>query len=239
VRSSAPLERAREWRRSGLTLAAASVLSMAGQRLDLVLVGVLLTAASAGVYGVAVAAASLTAIAYMAVAVPLGPVVARLHAEGEHARLARTVSIATRAIVLATVAIGAALALGGSLGLGLLGDAFEDGSAALALLCLAALVNAAFATNMLVLVMTGHERLVTVATGAGTVLTAALCLALIPVAGLEGAATAVVLSTLARNVLGSWFAWTRLGLDTTVLGRRPRYTSSIVNASSPTSRNFV
>jgi hypothetical protein len=30
-----------------------------------------------------------------------------------------------------------------------------------------------------------------------------------------------VLSTLARNLVASWFAWTRLGVDTTVLGRRP------------------
>jgi O-antigen/teichoic acid export membrane protein len=220
IASSRPEYDSRAWTRSGLTLAANSGLAVLNQRVDVLLVGVLIGAASAGVYAVAAAAAALTGIAFMALAAPLSPIVARLYAAGETDRLARSITAATRAAFLVTLAGAAALAAAGTFGLGLLGHTFTDGAGALALLCLAAVVNSACAANTLVLVMTGHERAATGATavGAGTAVLANL--ALIPVWGLAGAGVAMVISTVARNVVASRLTWTRLGLDTTPLGRR-------------------
>ena len=222
VRSAAPRGDARAWNRSGLTLALNAGLGVLGQRIDLILVGVLLGASSAGVYGLAVAAASVAALPVAALTLPLSPLVAELHAQGDDARLARTVTVSTRWTLGATVVLGAALAAAGPLGLPLLGHAFAAGSGPLALLCLAAILNASFAANGLVLMMAGFERLAAVATGAGTASCAGLAALLIPAAGLRGAALAAVAGTVVSNALAGWFTWTRLGLDTSVLGRRPR-----------------
>jgi O-antigen/teichoic acid export membrane protein len=213
---------ARGWRRSGLVLAANSGLWMLGQRVDLILVGALMGAAAAGVYGVAFAAASLAGLAVSALLGPLTPIVASLHASGQHGRLARTVTAATRAALGLTLISAAALVLVSSAGLGLLGHAFTRGSGPLALLCLAAVVNAAFLANNLALVMTGHERAATAATAVGTAVAAAASAVLIPVWGLDGAAAAAVIAALVRNVLASWLSSARLGLDTTPLGLAPR-----------------
>jgi O-antigen/teichoic acid export membrane protein len=224
VRSASPRRDARAWNRSGLTLALNAGLGVLGQRIDLILVGVILGASSAGVYGLAVAAASVAALPLVALTLPLSPMVAELHARGEDARLARTVTVSTRWTLSATIAAGVALAAAAPLALPLLGHAFAAGSGPLALLCLAAIVNAAFAANGLVLMMAGLERLAAMATAASAASCTVLAALLIPTAGLRGAAAAVVASTLVSNALAGYFTWTRLGLDTSFLGRRPART---------------
>jgi O-antigen/teichoic acid export membrane protein len=222
VRSAPPRRDTRAWNRSGLTFALNAGLGVLGQRIDLILVGALLGASSAGVYGLAVAAASVAALPLVALVLPLSPVAAELHARGEHARLARTITVSTRWTLGVTAIAAAALAAAGPLGLPLLGQAFAAGSGPLALLCLAAIVDSAFAANGLVLLMARLERLATMATAAGTASCALLAALLIPAAGLRGGAAAVVASTLVRNAVASYFTWTRLGLDTSFLGRRQR-----------------
>jgi O-antigen/teichoic acid export membrane protein len=221
VRSAAPRRDARGWNRSGLTIALNAGLGVLGQRIDLILVGALLGASSAGVYGLAVAAASVAALPLVALTLPLSPLVAELHARRDDAGLARTVTVATRWTLGATLIAAAALAAAAPLGLPLLGHAFAAGSGPLALLCVAAIVNASFAANGLVLLMAGFERLAAIATSAGTASCAVLAALLIPTAGLRGAAVAVVTSTLVSNALASYFTWTRLALDTSFLGRGP------------------
>jgi O-antigen/teichoic acid export membrane protein len=232
VSSSVPRSAARTWNRAGLTMAANSGLNAVHQRIDLILVGGILGATSAGVYGVASAAAVLASTATRALTLPLNPVVARLHAEGDSDRLAKTIKGATRAAFAATFVLTAGLALGGRIGLGVFGDAFLRGTGALALLCLAVLINAAFVTNTSVLVMTGHERAATVATGVGAVLSAILCIIMIPAWGLTGAGLATVLSMLVRNALASYFTWNRLGLDTTIAGVRSRPRAAAATGSA-------
>jgi O-antigen/teichoic acid export membrane protein len=219
VRSAPPRRDTRAWNRSGLTLALNAGLAVLGQRIDLILVGALLGASSAGVYGLAVAAASVAALPFVALALPLSPLVAEFHARGEDARLARTITVSTRWTLGVTLIAAAALAAAGPLGLPLVGHAFAAGSGPLALLCLAAIVNSAFAANGLVLLMAGLERLAAMATAAGALSCALLAALLIPATGLRGAAVAVVASTLVSNTLASYFTWTRLGLDTSFLGR--------------------
>jgi O-antigen/teichoic acid export membrane protein len=192
-------------------------------------------AAAAGVYGVAFAAASLAGLAVSALVGPLSPIVASLHASGQQERLARTITGATRAALALTLLCAAALVLVSSAGLGLLGHAFTRGSGPLALLCLAAAVNAAFLANNLVLVMTGHERAATAATGVGTAVAAAACVFLIPIWGLDGAAAAAVIAAIVRNVLASWLTSARLGLDTTPLGLAPRLSPAAGTAAGSAS----
>jgi O-antigen/teichoic acid export membrane protein len=221
VRTAASRRDTRAWSRSGLTLALNAGLGVLGNRIDLILVGALLGASSAGIYALAVAAASVATLPFVALALPLSPVVAEFHARGDHARLARTITVSTRWTLGVTALAAAAIAVAGPLGLPLLGHAFAAGAGPLASLCLAAILNAAFAANGLVLVMAGLERLAAMATGAGAASCAVLAALLIPAAGLSGAAAAVVASTLVANALATYFTWTRLGLDTSFVGASP------------------
>ena len=209
----------RSWNRSGLTIALNSGLAVVCQRVDVILVGLMLSATDAGVYALAAAAASLAFLPAFAVSTPLSPVVSRLHAGGEHRRLARAIAGATRWTFGVTAVVAATLALSARFGLGLVGDAFERGAGPLALLCGAAVISAVFTANNVTLLMTGEERAATQATAVGAAVTAAGAAALIPVWGMYGAAIGVLAGTLARNVLASRFTCTRLGLDTTLWSR--------------------
>jgi O-antigen/teichoic acid export membrane protein len=219
---AAPATDARAWNRSGLVLAANAVLGIVSQRGDLVLVGLLAGPADAGVYGVAISAASVPAVALMAGTAPLAPLVARLHALGRRESLAHAVRSTTRTIFAATLAIAAVFAATGPLTLDLLGSRYGAGAGALALLCLAAVVNAAFAANTLALLMTGHERAAATATGAGAATTVVAALVLVPALGIDGGALAALAGVVVRNALATRSAWTTLGLDTSLRGARRR-----------------
>ena len=209
----------RSWNRSGLTIALNSGLAVVCQRIDVILVGLMLGATDAGIYALASAAASLASLPAVAVTTPLSPAVARLHSGGEHRRLARAIAGATRWTFGVTAVGAATLALSARFGLGLVGHVFERGAGPLALLCGAAVISAAFTANNVTLLMTGEERAATQATALGAAVTAAGAAAVIPVWGLNGAAIGVLGGTLARNVLASRFTRTRLGLETTLWSR--------------------
>ena len=152
----------------------------------------------------------------------ISPIVARLYAAGEIERLRRGTVVFTRRALAATAAVAAIVAILAGRLLGILGHDFGAGATALRLLCLAAVINAAAAPNVSLLMMTKHERAAAVSAGAAVVVNVVLCLVLIPPLGANGAAIAFVGSVLLRNGLASWWTWTRLGIDSTALGLRPR-----------------
>jgi len=100
------------------------------------------------------------------------------------------------------------------------GRGFGHGATSLRLLCVAAIVNAVASPNMTLLQMTEHERSAATAAAAGFGVTFALSAALIPWVGAPGAAGAFAAGTMARNVLASRRTLSRLGIESTVIGRR-------------------
>jgi O-antigen/teichoic acid export membrane protein len=83
-------------------------------------------------------------------------------------------------------------------------------------------VNSLVAYNGATLVMCGCEAAAARASVGGTIVTMALVGLLVPSLGAEGAALAFMGGTLFRNAVNTVQAWRLLGLDTTVLGLRPR-----------------
>jgi O-antigen/teichoic acid export membrane protein len=81
-------------------------------------------------------------------------------------------------------------------------------------------VNAAASVNVTLLNMTEHQRAAAKAAAAGLVTTVSLSAFMIPAFGAAGGAGAFLGGTLVRNVLTSHLTRTKLGLESTVLGRR-------------------
>jgi O-antigen/teichoic acid export membrane protein len=104
--------------------------------------------------------------------------------------------------------------------LSIFGPGFHSGGEALQLLTVANLVNAFAAFNGLLLMMTGHARKAAGAAASALTLNVALSIALVPIWGAAGAATAALASVALRNALNSWQTRRLLNLDSTVLGRR-------------------
>jgi O-antigen/teichoic acid export membrane protein len=108
--------------------------------------------------------------------------------------------------------LGLALAVGRAALLRFIGPEFVDGETALLILIGGQLVNASFGLVGLLLVMCGRETAVLVATAAAAVTSLVANFTLIPALGIEGAATAAVISTAVFNVQSAWSARRHLGL---------------------------
>ena len=100
------------------------------------------------------------------------------------------------------------------------GAAYGGSGAALGILAIGQLCDAAFGSVVFLLNMTGHERDTVRGLSIGVVVNALLNLALIPLFGINGAAAATALTLLIWNVLLWRAVRRRLGIDSTALGLR-------------------
>jgi O-antigen/teichoic acid export membrane protein len=221
--SAPPRYESREWNRSALAMASTSGLGTVLQRFDVIAVGIILGAADAGVYGVATRAGTVVSLGLGAMNVAFAPIISRLHALDDPERLRRGVTLSTRLIFIVTLVAGTVMIAVATPLLNLIGNQFSEGADALRLLCVAWIVNAAAASNTLLLMMTRYERATAVITAVAVGVNIVLNLILIPLWGITGAAVAMLGAQIARNALMSTLTWRRLGIDSTILGLVPRH----------------
>jgi O-antigen/teichoic acid export membrane protein len=145
------------------------------------------------------------------------PVIARLHADDDPARLQKAVSAFALAQFGGVVLLSLPLLLFPSSLLGLaFGESFEAAATTLRVILAGQIGNAFFGPNVILLNMTHHEREVTRAMAIALVLN----IILVPIGvflwGVVGAAMAFVISLLTWNIITWADAKRLLGIDTSV-----------------------
>jgi O-antigen/teichoic acid export membrane protein len=218
LRGAAPAYATRRWVVEAAPFAFAALAQTLMNQIDVVLVGALAGAAPAGVYAVAARGAALTLFGAAAVNTTLAPTASELFARHEHRRLQVVVTRAARGAFLFALGVAAVLWLFGPQFLLLFGSEFTGASDTLAVLALASVIDCGFGIAGVILSMTGHQGLNFVAIAGAIATRVVLGLILIPAAGAFGAATAALVSIVVLNVLATYFAALRLGIDATPLG---------------------
>jgi O-antigen/teichoic acid export membrane protein len=218
VRRAAPRIEA-GWQRAARPFLWIVGVNVALAHVDLILVGLLLGAAEAGVYRGAQQLALFAGYPLLALNVGLAPLIARLHAGGRRGALQVQVNFAARLTLAVGLPIAIVLLAFATTLLGLFGPGFEAGAAALMLLTLGQLANAATGPAGTLLIMTNHEATAARLFGAGAAIHLVGNLLLIPRFGIAGAAAATAFALLAMNLLLVFAARRRLGIDTTAFGR--------------------
>jgi O-antigen/teichoic acid export membrane protein len=212
----------RSWRRSGASLVLLNVVLAANAQLGTILLGALASPEDAGVFNVAVRATGFISFTMLAASYPLMPLVARLYAAGEVDRLQRAVLRTARVLLLVAVPTALLLVALAPTVLAVFGAGFEAGATSVRLLAIGEVVNVVTGFGGLVLVMTGHERDLARSVALGAAVNLALTAALIPIAGVEGAAIGTATGIALSNVVMARLAWKRLGVWTTVARLRLR-----------------
>lgn len=219
VRPARPAYESRRWLIAAFALVLLSGGQMINSQLGIVLLGVLDTPQSAGLYSVAQRGALLIAFPLMAAGAALAPAAARLWAAGEVGQLQRLMTFGARAVLVVSVPIALIFVfVGGSL-LGLIfGAGFAGGGGALAVLSVGQVANAATGSVATLLVMTGNTWRAGLGIAAGTALNVVLAPLLIPVSGAVGAAVAASAALIASNLILVVVARRTLGIDATAIG---------------------
>ena len=219
MKGTAPAYETRAWAGSALPFLLVGGQHLINAQTDIIMLGWFKTAAEVGVYRVASIGAGVVFFAFAAAYGALAPSIARLHAEGDTARLQRVITLSARAILLLSVPVALALVfLGRWLLSGIFGPEYAVGATALAILAFGQLVTAGMGLAVPILNMTGHERDTAKVLAVSVLVNVALNALLIPLWGIEGAALAAVISVAMWNILLSVLAYRRLGLQATALG---------------------
>jgi O-antigen/teichoic acid export membrane protein len=178
----------REFYTYTLPVAAATLGALLRSRVDVIIVGTLLSSSAAGIYNIALLLTSFINFPLSAFNQLLPPVASRLYSEGEHDALQAVYSTVTRWVF--TLAVGIAtveLVYGGQL-LRLFGAAFDRGRGVLYVFVFATLTASMVGATGWLLMMTDHERVEAVNSWVLGAANIALSYVLILEVGLVGAA---------------------------------------------------
>lgn len=206
------------WLPSILPLGFIAAAQTINTRADLLLLGLLDSTESVGVYQVAVQGAQVTALALVSIDLVIAPRCASLYASKRLAVLQRLVTISARVALLLTLPVVPILAIYGDTLIGwLFGKPYISAYWPLFVLLLGQLVNGAFGSVAMLLNMTRNERITAKALAVAAGLNILLNLMLIPRFGLVGAALATAISMTAWKTI-LWHASRRaLGIDSFAL----------------------
>lgn len=168
--------------------------------------------AEVGIFALSVRLSEGLLIFLAAVSAPLMPIVAKLNADGRVNEMQRYLRLGVFLSLGAALPIGIGMLLASDLILSWFGRDFTGGEFVFRLLIVSQLLNTAFGPVGLLLNMSGHERDAAIGISFAAVLNVLLCLSLVPTWGAEGAAWAMLLSTLTWNIWLTVLAWRRVGV---------------------------
>jgi O-antigen/teichoic acid export membrane protein len=171
---------------------------------DVLVLGMWRDAAEVGIYGIALRLALLTAFILSAINVVVAPQFAALHAQGDDAALRRLAQQGAFWTLIAAAPAILVLLLVPDLILQIFGPQFREGAGVLRILALGQFVNVATGSVGVLLVMTGHEKLMRNIVAASAALNLLGNLVLVPRYGAIGAAASTALSLAFMNIL-SWY----------------------------------
>ncbi|MBT0992903.1 oligosaccharide flippase family protein [Cellulomonas sp. DKR-3] len=181
----------------------ASVVELAQQWVDVVVVGAIAGAGAAGVYGAATRLVSAGTIPSTSMRVVVAPLFSDALHRGDTAAAQRVYARTTAWIVLLSAPVYALLALFPQAVLGVVGPAFRSGGEALVWLCAGASVAFLTGNVQSVLLMSGRSAWVAVNKVVVLVVLLAGLLVLVPDGGIAGAAMAWAAATCVDAVLAS------------------------------------
>ena len=184
--------------------------------LDVLMVGGMLGHFEVGIYRAAARAAVLVTIANMVALQLVGPMLSRAISRGDPPEAQRLLSQAATVSFLPGVPILLVFGFGASLYLGLYGAEFVQASASLRILMLGQASIVLAGADAVLLIMLRKERLILLVTGLGVGMNFGLNLALIPLFGIEGAATASMISMIVVRLTLVSYILRSTGYDPTI-----------------------
>ncbi|MBI4921721.1 MAG: oligosaccharide flippase family protein [Devosia nanyangense] len=195
-----------------------TVLDSAALNIDIILVGLLVAPAAAGVYFNAFRTAGLLTLFMFAITLVVAPMVSEHYHAGEMRKAQAITALCAWAGFLFSVVVFAGFLLFGDQVMSLFGGNNEQGALLLVILSIGLLFDAATGPSRIVLMMTGHERDYVRIFGGVIVVGMIVQVPAIMAYGAVGAAVVNTTSRIAAQLAIAWFSRRRIGLDTTLLG---------------------
>lgn len=172
--------------------------------IDVILVGLLVGAAAAGVYGAAARFVAAGVVVSTALRIVVAPRFSALLAQERSAEVQQLYRVTAGWILLFGAPVYLTLAVYAPTVLDLLGPGFDEGTTSMVVLCLGSIIMLAAGNVQSLLLMSGRSGLGAVNKGIVLTVNVVANLVLIPLLGILGAAVAWVASMLLDTLLAAW-----------------------------------
>lgn len=219
VRSMTPSYDTGLWIKTALPLLLIDSMYIINSRTDVIMLGAMKGAVSAGIYNVANRGAELIIFVLNSINMVLAPTIAALYTQGDKERLQNIITLSVRIVLLFSLPVALGLVFFGKYFLMIFGNEFVLGNKALTILSIAQLFNCAMGSVGLLLIMTGHQRQAAIGVVISAVLNVIFNALFIPIWGIEGAAIATGISIISWNSIYVVWVYRKLGIYTTALGK--------------------
>jgi len=221
ARMAAPEIHGRDWSRSAVPFFVIGLLSSANTQVGLLVLGTVGDVADAGVFAVAARTTSFVGFLMLAATYPLMPTLARIHANGDTARLRHAVTRSARVIVLLTLPVAVLIAVFAHPILSILfGAEFGAGTTATRILVIGEVARVVVGVAAIALLMSGFEADLSRALALGAIANVLLAITLVPALGVDGAAIAQTAGAILSSLALAWLARRRIGVSVLAIARR-------------------
>lgn len=201
------------WLKEAIPMLLISSMYLINNETDTLMLGVLTSSTSVGIYAIANRGASLMNFILSVFNVAIAPTIASLYAAGEKKKLQKLVKQSANMVFLSSLPIALVLIVFGQWFLGMFGQEFIQGQAVLNILCIGKLINASTGAVALLLNMTGYQKYTFIGVAVSAILNIILNATFIPYWGAEGAAIATAISTVIWNILLVIFVQRKLNIN--------------------------
>ena len=208
-----PRYEARRWLGVSAPMLLDSTMRVAVNEIDIIVIGIVIGPAQAGIYAVALNLARLMAFGLAAGNSITAPLIAELNTRGDRAAMQSVVRLACSISTGVALAVGLMLVLVRSLALDLFGDAFQAGATLVLILAAGQFINAATGPVVGLLNMTGLQTVNLRITLVIAVLNVGLSYPAARMFGMEGAAAVTGTLVAARNLWCWWEVRRRLQIS--------------------------
>lgn len=217
LRTTATSAEPSRWRSSALHFWLASILEVANQYFDVILVYWMLDPTTAGVYFAASRLANIFAMLSAALYTFGARRLPSLYFAKNHREFERTLQLMAEVTGLCVIAGLALIWIGGPSLLSLFGPHFTEQHSVLIVLAIGTAIQAAGGPSAAILQLTGHERIYVPVVAANVALRLLGFLVLIPWLGVLGAAIAATVSLALTTIVLNVLCRQRAGVDPSVL----------------------
>jgi O-antigen/teichoic acid export membrane protein len=196
---------------SASNLWVATIMSLAVHWSGILIAGIYVNAEDIAYFSTAQRTAVLTSFVLTVVNIVIAPRYARLWQSGNMDAIQKLARWSSRALIVIALPIVSIMVLFSDYIMSYFGDNFSGAGKLLAIMAVGQFINVATGTVFDLLVMSGHEkdfRRVTFFSGPLTII---LCLILIPIYGVTGAAVATAIGLSAQNIFAVFMVRKRLG----------------------------
>jgi O-antigen/teichoic acid export membrane protein len=215
--TSGPIFDLRIWMAVGAPLLLFDMFSIILRQADLLMIGVLMSPADAGIYGAALKTTGQTIFLLASVNAVIAPMLSSMYAKKDMAGLQRLLYMAVHLSFWPALIFVAALIFLANFILGLFGPAFLAARTPMIILGIGQLFNAGTGVVISLLIVTGYHKTATKVYGISAGLYLILAYIGIHFWGLIGAAVATALIMALWNIWLSILAYKRLGLHTSII----------------------